>query len=193
MNKKTLIIIGAGGHGKAVAEAAIVSGLAQNIEFIDDTYPKQLNVGAWPIVSSTDLLSTMSWGNRPVIVAIGSQAVRARLVQQLIDLGANLTTVVHPKAWVSEQASVGVGTAIMAGAIVGTGAIIGQAVIVNANATVDHDCTLGNYAHLGVGVQLAGGVNVGDEAWLQAGVCAGYRVCIPTGAVVAPGTALVVD
>ncbi len=190
MKNKQLVVIGAGGHGKAVAEAAILSGVAQGIAFIDDAFPKQVSAGAWPIVNSTDQLPKIDWQDTSVIVAIGNQAVRAHLVQQLIDLGANLTTVIHPRAWVSDNASLGCGTAIMAGAIVGTGAVIGQAAIVNANATVDHDCSLGNYAHLGVGVQLAGGVKVGDRAWLQAGVCAGYKVCVPMDTVVIPGTAL---
>lgn len=191
MNKQQFIIIGAGGHGKAVAEAAILSGLAENIVFIDDAFPDQHSAGAWPIISATHQLADIDFQSALVIVAIGNQSVRARLVQQLTGLGAKLTTVIHPRAWVSNAAVVGSGTAIMAGAIVGTGAVVGQAAIINANATVDHDCHLGDYAHLGVGVQLAGGVKVGAHAWLQAGVCAGYRVCVLESTVVAPGTALV--
>ena len=64
----------------------------------------------------------------------------------------------------------------MAGAVVGTNAQLTLGSLVNANATVDHDCKLDEFAHIGVGVQLAGGVQVGSCAWLQAGSCVGYSV-----------------
>lgn len=190
MGKNKLIIVGAGGHGRAVAEAALLSAAWAEVVFVDDGYPAQQNSGRWPIVADTSSLPALIKQGDHLIIAIGNQAARRRLFDTARAAGATMATVIHPKAWVSADADIGAGTAIMAGAVVGIQAKLGVGVIINANATVDHDAALGNFAHLGVGVQLAGGVIVGDSAWLQAGACAGYRVKVPPAAVVAPGTAL---
>lgn len=189
--KDVLLVVGAGGHGRAVAEAAQLSGQWSEVRFVDDGHPTLQSSGAWPVVGHTDDLASLVDSCRHAIVAIGNQADRARQVEQLENLGFALTTVIHPRAWVSEYARIGKGCAIMAGAVVGAYAEVGRGAIVNANATIDHDGSLKEFAHLGVGVQLAGGVSVGARAWLQTGVCAGYRVEVADDVVIGPGEKLV--
>lgn len=191
--KGILLIVGSGGHGRAVAEAAAMTGEWSDIVFADDSYPTQKKSGRWPIIGTTTQLPDLSGNYQGAIVAIGNQTVRERLANTLEELGLPLVTIIHPRAWVSDSADVAPGCAIMAGAVVGASARLGRGVIINANATADHDTTLGDFAHLGVGVQLAGGVIVEERAWLQAGSCAGYRVCVPSGAVLPPGSRLVAD
>ncbi|MFW7343393.1 acetyltransferase [Pollutimonas sp. H1-120] len=190
MKKKKLFVVGAGGHGRSVAEAAMLGTAWSEVVFVDDAYPLLRYSGQWPIVANIESLAGLIAREDSVVIAIGNQSVRKRLFGLAQDAGAMMATIIHPKAWVSQDASIGDGTAVMAGAIIGTQAKVGMGAIVNANATVDHDAVLGDFAHLGVGVQLAGGVVVGDGAWLQAGTCAGYRVRVPPDAVVLPGTAL---
>lgn len=192
-SKGILLIVGSGGHGRAVAEAASMTGEWTDIVFADDSYPTQQQSGDWCIAGATGQLPELVRSCHAAIVAIGNQAVRARLTGALADLGIPLATIVHPWAWISKSAEVGGGSAIMAGAVVGSHARLGKGVIVNANATADHDAILGDFAHLGVGVQLAGGVVVEDRAWLQAGSCAGYRVRVPADAVLPPGSRLIAD
>ena len=191
--KNILLIVGSGGHGRAVAEAAAMTGKWTDIVFADDSYPAQQQSGNWRIVGTTHHLPELIRNCHAAIVAIGNQAVRERLSSSLADLAVPLATIVHPRAWVSELAEIADGCAIMAGAVVGACARIGRGAIVNANATVDHDAILGDFAHLGVGVQLAGGVIVEGRAWLQAGACAGYRVRVPEGAILPPGSCLIAD
>lgn len=192
-SKGILLIVGGGGHGRAVAEAAAMTGEWNDIVFADDSYHAQEKSGRWPIIGTTTQLSDFSGSYQGAIVAIGNQVVRERLTNVLEELGLPLVTIVHPRAWVSDSANVAPGCAIMAGAVVGASARLGRGVIINANATADHDATLGDFAHLGVGVQLAGGVIVEDRAWLQAGSCAGYRVRVPSGAILPPGSRLIAD
>jgi len=192
-SKGILLIVGSGGHGRAVAEAAALTGEWTEVMFADDSYPAQQQSGNWRIVGSTQQLPELAAKCQAAIVAIGNQSVRERLIGTLADLGVPLATIVHPRAWVSNLAEVDGGCAIMAGAVVGACARVGRGAIVNANVTVDHDAILGDFAHLGVGVQLAGGVVVESRAWLQAGSCAGYRVRVPEGAVLPPGSRLIAD
>lgn len=190
MNSQQILhIIGAGGHGRAVAEAALSSGW-QTIRFIDDSYHKGKQIDGWPVIGTTDNLSVLLKPADAAIVAIGNQQARESLVRRLSDLHTTLATIIHPRAYVSPSACLGGGTAIMAGAIVGAHAKIGQGCIVNANATVDHDAILHDFAHLGVGTQLAGGVVVGAMTWLQAGCAAGYHVVVKDGLIIPPGTTL---
>jgi sugar O-acyltransferase (sialic acid O-acetyltransferase NeuD family) len=187
---RTLLVIGAGGHGKAVAEAALLSGEWQRIAFVDDRWPELRETFGWPVVADVAGLAALAIQCEGAIVAIGNNDLREQCVNAIHRAGLQLVTIVHPRACVSAAAVIGAGTAIMALAMVGVDVVIGVGAIVNANATVDHDATLGAFAHLGVGVQLAGGVSIGARAWLQAGCSAGYQVVVGDGVVCAPGTVL---
>lgn len=190
MTQKTrLLILGAGGHGCSVAEAASLSGQFEVVGFLDDALPAGHIVMGHPVLGPL-----ASWGThvdtaQQAIVAIGNNTLRAALVEQLAQGGMVLATVVHPKAFVSPSATVGQGSAIMAGAMVGTEAQLGKGAIVNTGAVIDHHAVVEDFGHLGVGVVMAGGTRLGRAAWLQAGCAAGYGVAIPAGHVAAPGTA----
>lgn len=193
MSDRTLLIVGAGGHGKAVAEAAILGGQWQRILFVDDRWPQLQQCSGWPVVADIAGLASVANRAHGAIAAIGNSEMRERCVAAICDSAIPLVSVIHPQSFVSSAAKIGAGTAVMAMAVVGTDAVIGRAAIVNANATVDHDAVLDDFAHLGVGVQLAGGVHIKAYAWLQAGCCAGYGVVVPERAVLAPGVALIAD
>lgn len=189
--KKTLLILGAGGHGKAVAEAALLSGKWQRVCFADDRWPELQESFGCSVVANSGTLADLVGQVDAAIAAVGNNALRERWLAELQACGIPLATVVHPAASVSPSAELGEGSAVMALAMVGADVRGGKGVIVNAHATVDHDAALGDFAHLGVGVHLAGGVRIGARAWLQAGCCAGYRVVVVDGAVLAPGMVLI--
>ena len=189
--QKTLLILGAGGHGKAVAEAALLSGKWQQVCFADDRWPELQESFGCPVVASSSTLTDVAGKVDAAIAAVGNNALREQWLARLQACGLPLATVVHPAACVSASAKLGAGSAVMALAMVGVDVRIGRGAIVNAHATVDHDAGLGDFVHLGVGVHLAGGVQVGALAWLQAGCCAGYRVVVAEDEVLAPGTALI--
>lgn len=190
MSENRLLVLGAGGHGKAVAEAALLSGQWASVAFVDDCWPLKTESAGIPIIANMTELSAVSGSAAGAIAAVGNSALREKWHQAIRDADLPLVTVIHPSAVVSPRAMVGAGCAIMALAMVGVDASVGEGVIINANATVDHDAEAGDFAHLGVGVQLAGGVRVGARSWLQAGCSAGYNVVVPDGSVIGPGTAL---
>lgn len=190
MTKRTLLVLGAGGHGKAVAEAALLSGDWQRVLFVDDRWPELRESFGLPVVANLAGLAAMVGQVEGSIAAVGNNALREQWLAAIRSVGLPVATVIHPRACVSTSARIGEGTAIMAMAMVGVDVQIGEGAIVNAGAVVDHDACLGDLVHLGVGVNIAGGVRVGACAWLQAGCCAGYRVVVADGALYAPGTAL---
>lgn len=190
-SERTLLVLGAGGHGKAVAEAALLSGEWRRVVFADDRWPQLTESFGVSVVGKPGCLERLSGKVDAGIAAVGNNQLRRAWQEALAEAQIPLACVVHPRAWVSPSAKVGPGTAIMALAVVGTDARLGNGVIVNAGAVVDHDAEVGDFGHLGVGVSLAGGVRVSAAAWLQAGCAAGYGVVVEGGAVLAPGTVLI--
>ncbi len=190
---KTLLILGAGGHGKAVAESALLTGQWQRVLFVDDRWPALQESFGLPVVSDVAGLAKCVDKAQGAIAAVGHNQVREKWCAAIEQAGIDLVSVVHPRAYVSASVALGAGTAVMALAMVGADAKVGRGAIINANATLDHDAILGDFAHLGVGVQIAGGVQVGARAWLQAGCSAGYNVVVPEAENIPAGTALRAD
>jgi sugar O-acyltransferase (sialic acid O-acetyltransferase NeuD family) len=193
MGKARLLIVGAGGHGRSVAEAAELSGMFDVVGFLDDALPVSEVVLPGAVLGAIGNLSQLD-SYRAVcdqaIVAVGNNTVREKLTQQLINAEFYMATVIHPRAFVSPSAVVSIGSAVMAGAIVCTEAQLGVGVIVNCGAVVDHHAKVGDFGHLGVSACMAGGSILGRSAWMQAGCALGYGVEVPAGAVLTPGTAL---
>ncbi len=186
---KRVIVIGAGGHGRSVAEAVLLLGRDELVGFVDDGADANAKVWTYPILGRTDSLHTLRALADAVVVAIGNNAVRERLHALVRDAGFELLSVVHPVAFVSPTAALGPGCAVMAGAVVGTEAQLCEGVIVNCGATVDHHCRVDAFGHLGVNACMAGGSVLGHRAWMQAGSALGYGVQVEDGAMLAPGEA----
>jgi len=182
-----LLVLGAGGHGVAVAEAAILSHQFDTICFLDNK--AMGSVDKWTIIGTPESLPSHVREFDAAVAAVGNGDLRAKWLGAIRGSGLRSPTIIHPAAIVSRLAVIEQGCAIMSGAVIGPRARIGLGSIINCNATVDHDCHLGDYVHLGVGVHLAGGTVIGNSSFLQAGCCAGYGVSIPAGTLAPPGTA----
>ncbi|WP_165173137.1 acetyltransferase [Adlercreutzia sp. ZJ242] len=183
---RRLIIIGAGGHGKVVADIAMRVGY-RDVAFLDDAEGSAECAGL-PVVGRAS-----DWGSFPetdFFVAIGDARARERIQR---GLGGRAVTLVHPAASVSRRVEVGRGSVVMAGAVVNSDVRIGEGAIVNTGATVDHDCRIGRFAHVSVGSHVAGAVTVGDGTWLGVGSVVSNNVSICGGCMVGAGAVVVGD
>lgn len=188
MNK--LAIIGAGGHGRVVADAAELNGWNQ-IEFFDDRWPEHQTNMIWPIVGNVADLFKRTTAFDGLIVALGDNQKRLAVSQQIIALGLPLVSIIHPKATVSRYAQLELGTVVFAGAIINFGTTIGIAAIINTGATIDHDCVLGQSVHISPGAHLAGGVEVGDLSWIGIGASVKQGIKIGRQVVIGAGAAVI--
>jgi sugar O-acyltransferase (sialic acid O-acetyltransferase NeuD family) len=169
-----LLIWGAGGHAKVVADVARASGW-EVVAFLDDDPSKQGQLFYGALVrGSQSLTPSPSPGGRggpelSVFVAVGNNAVRERLLAELVASGQSVPNLIDPSARVSPTAFLGPGTVVMAGAVVQADAQIGRGGIINTGASVDHDCRLGICVHVAPGARLTGCVEVGDRTLIGAG------------------------
>jgi sugar O-acyltransferase (sialic acid O-acetyltransferase NeuD family) len=186
----SLLIVGAGGHGRSVAEIVAVSDAWRFVGFVDDSALRSAPGSDWPVIGTTGELAACRSLAEFAIVAIGNNAVRERLQHQLLDLGFKMASAIHRSAIVAPSARLGSGCAIMAGSVIGTEATLGDGVIVNSGAVVDHHCKVQDYAHLGTNACMAGGSVLGRGAWMQAGSALGYGVQVPAGSVLDVGQML---
>ncbi|MDI9244983.1 acetyltransferase [Marinobacter sp. CHS3-4] len=187
-----LAILGACGHGKVVADAALASSW-QAVTFFDDAWPDLTENGPWPVEGDTAALLERLGDFDGVVVGIGNNQIRADKQTQLLDAGASLVSVVHPTSVISSYASIGPGCVLFANSVVNAGASIGSGAIVNTGAVVEHDCQVGDFAHISPNAVLAGGVSVQQRAWV--GACASVKQLLTIGqaSIVGMGAVVVKD
>lgn len=155
-----LLIVGAGGHGKAVAECASACGYDQ-IDYLDD---KCSNA-----VGTLNELETTVLNYDGVIISIGNNKVRQELLKRLIAVNAPIITLIHPKAFVSSSAEIGVGSIILPNATIHTNVHVGKGCIISIGALIDHDCFVGDYCHIDAGVVCKSRSTVSDGLKVEAG------------------------
>ena len=165
----SVLIVGAGGFGRSVADALMAGGQYAVAGFVDDRGPALGLVLGHAVLGRLADLAALRTNHALLVVAIGDNTRRRELCAMACAAGYVLATVVHPQALVSRHAVLGAGAMVMAGALVGTEAQVGEGAIVNAAAVVDHHAQVGAFAHLGVGACMAGGAVLHDGAWLHEG------------------------
>lgn len=181
---KQLIIIGASGHGKVIADIAKKLGYSE-IVFLDDDESVH-ECGGYPVLGRSSEVGTIE---ADVIVGIGNAGVRERIQESISN--EKLITLIHPDAVIAEDVVVGKGTVIMAGAVVNPGARIGKGCIINTCSSVDHDCNVGDYVHIAVGSHLCGTVTVGNSTWVGAGAIVSNNVGICSDCMIGAGAVIV--
>lgn len=187
---KSIAIIGAGGHGKAVADIASECGFTL-IEFYDDRIPSGQTIGEWKVKGNVEELEQLQDCYQGIIVAIGQNQIRSTLMRKFPL--TKLVTLIHPLSIVSAFAQIGAGTVIMPGAVVNAFSRIGSGVIINTAAIIEHDCCIEDFSHVSPGAVLSGNVHVGKYSWLGANCSIKQNVSIGANAMVGMGAVVVKD
>ncbi|OLO10227.1 acetyltransferase [Chromohalobacter japonicus] len=187
-----LAILGASGHGKVIADTALQAGWAQ-VVFFDDAWPEVAENGSWSVVGDSSSLFDRLSEFDGVVVGIGNNRVRLEKTRALQSKGAKLTTIIHPRAAVSDSVKIGAGSVILAGSVIQVDSELGVACIVNTSASIDHDCFLGDGVHVCPGAAVAGSVRVGEGSWIGIGSSIKQLVKIGYGVTVGAGAAVIRD
>lgn len=155
-----LLILGAGGYGRTVAEAAAEQ--FEQIAFLDDGMAADA-VGACALYSQLRGQYTFAYP------AFGDNAVRSAWIERLLDVGYQLPRLVHSRAYVSPSALLQDGVVVLPMACVGARTQIHCGAIVNMSAVVDHDCIVGACAHLAPGAVVKAGNHIAPQEKVESG------------------------
>lgn len=185
-----LLLLGAGGHSKVVAEIAMQNPNFELVGLVDRNAVGTIVNGVRVVGNDDSLASFLQKGICHIHVAIGNNSLRAGLADRILKLSFKLATLVSPAANISQTAHLGEGAVVMGGATLNADARIGDLTIINTGANIDHDCKIGRAVHIAPGCTLAGNVTVGDRTFLGAGstvipsVTLGHDVIVGAGACV---------
>lgn len=176
-----LVIIGAGGHGKVIADNAVKNGYT-DIFFVDDNVTG--NCMGFPVIGKCRDLETLNDGKTDFVIGIGDNATRKLIAEKY---SVNWTAIIHPSAQLAFNVSVGNGSVIMAGAVVNACASIGEHCIINTGAIVEHDNVIENYVHISPNAALGGTVCIGERTHIGIGATVSNNVDICAGCIIGAG------
>jgi acetyltransferase EpsM len=174
-----MIIIGAGGHARVIADILNEQGIQDICFWVDQPSDS--------VVNGFAVFKREQESVEAVIIGIGDNRIRERISKENT---YQFAIAIHPKAIISKYTEIGLGTVCMAGVILNTNSIIGKHVILNTGAVIDHDALIGDFVHISPNATLAGTVSVGEGSWIGAGATViqgikiGKWVTIGAGAVV---------
>lgn len=189
--KNKLLIIGASGHGKVIADIALKMNKWSTVAFLDDNSSIKSAIGLEVIGTSTDVLKYLD--EYEIFVGIGNNVERERIHDILEKVGASIPTLIHPNSVVGEKVELGFGTVIMAGVVINCCTTIGKGCIINTGSTIDHDNRIEDFVHISPGVHLAGTVKVGRGSWLGIGSTVSNNLTITSDCIVGAGSVVVKD
>jgi len=195
----SILIVGAGGHGREVASYLRVLEHAcapvRLAGFVDEQVEGK--VADAPVVSTVaklgEFLATQPRATYRYITAVGHNTVRESLVERLATLDLGPWTLCHPAVICGPGVEIGEGTCIAPGAILTTAVRIGRHCIVNVGTSVSHDSVVGDFCNLNPGVRICGAVTIGAGCFIGAGATVINGISIGAGTIIGAGTVVVHD
>ena len=154
---KRLVILGAGGYGRTVADVAHQLGYSTIV--LDDVDP----------VHPLSTFSSYIDENTSFIPAFGNNAFRMEWINRIEECGGQLATLIHPTTYVSPTATISHGTVILPHAIINTDVVVGKGCIINLGAIVDHGCVLEEGVHICLGAIVKGKNRIEKCSKIEAG------------------------
>ena len=179
-----LIIVGASGHGKVVADIARLNGYT-DILFLDNNSEIK-NCAGHHVLGPDSMLSEL---NGDVFIAVGNATVRKKLMEQYSD--RLFPILIHPQAVVADSVKLGSGTVVMAGVVINPETTVGKGCIINTASSVDHDCDISDYVHVSVGAHVAGTVNIGEGTWVGAGAIISNNINVCENCMIGAGAVVI--
>jgi sugar O-acyltransferase (sialic acid O-acetyltransferase NeuD family) len=193
---QSLIVIGAGGHGRVVADLARAAGY--DVAGFLDADPALLNtvIDGYLVLGNDSHLAGLAPGMTMLangIGSVGDATARRGVFERLSAAGFSFPALVHHRATVAGGVVLAPGAQVMAGAVLQPGVQVGVNAVVNTGAMIDHDCLLEAHCHVSPGAVLCGGVVVEAAAHVGAAACVIQNRRIGAGALVAAGAVVTAD
>lgn len=177
MSENNLLIIGAGGHGRCCADIAKTMKQFDKISFLDDASADTV-VNNLSIIGKVDELSSFYCEYKNVVVAIGNNSVRKKLMKQCEDIGYKLVNLIHPFASVSSYATLGKGNVVFPYATIEANAVINDGCILCSGCVINHNAHLESYCLIYSNTTIRPNTYIGTETRIGSNCCICTKVTI---------------
>jgi len=189
--KNQLLIIGASGHGKVVADIALKLNKWKQIFFLDDDDSIVEAMGIKVIGKTADAFLHIK--DSDIFAAVGDNTTRKEIHEKLESLEANIPVLIHPNAVVGDDVSIKKGTVVMAGVVINCCTNIGRGCIINTGSIVDHDNKISDFVHISPGAHLSGSVSIGESSWIGTGCDIINNISITNHCIIGAGSVVIKD
>lgn len=180
-----VIIIGAGGNSKVIADIIIKSGDTL-LGFLDDVKTGKV-IGNYDVLGKLNRAKSFE-SDAKFIISIGDNSIRKKIAEQF---NFKWYTAIHPSAQIGINANVGEGTTVMANAVINSDAIVGKHCIINTSSIVEHDNRISDFVHISPNATLCGNVTIGKSCHIGAGAIVRNGITITKNVIVGAGGVVV--
>jgi len=188
-----IVIVGAGGHSRVVADAAKEAGFTLK-GFVDINYKGQEEqILDSPVLGGLDILNNFDPKKTAVNIAIGNSIERSEIYSKVKATGFSLPPVIHPTAIVSKFAIIETGSFVNTRAIVNAEARVGENSIINTASIIEHETVIGKHCHIAPGVQIGGRVQIKDNVFVGIGSSIVDYISIGNNAIIGAGSVVLKD
>ena len=187
MSKEKLLLVGAGGFGRMVAEQVM---LQYNCAFADDGQPVDTEICGIPVVGGLADLPELRKEYGLLVVGIGNNQFRAQVYEKAKALGYAFPNIIAPSAYISPYAKLGCGCVVLQNACIQNGASVGDGVLLNAGTEVHCDAAVGNCALIYTNSVIRTGANVGSYTRIGSNCTICNNATVPDGADIPDCTAV---
>jgi len=194
IDKKSVIVLGSGGHAKVLIEMLWRSG----ISIIGVVSPNENNkkfMGV-EVLGGDEVIDDYSENEVMLVNGLGSlpgKMNRWLLANKFRQKGFHFMTVVDSHAVVARDVLMGEGVQVMAGTVIQPNVEIGMDTIINTHSSIDHDCKIEHNCHLAPGVTVCGGVRIGNNVHISTGTSIIQGVSIGSNSTITAGSVVVKD
>lgn len=179
-----IIIIGAGGHAKVVADLILKTG-NKLLGFLDDLSNVDQIFG-FKILGN--ISKCLEYKDKKFIIAIGNNYIRKKISAEY-DL--KYISLIHPSACIGLGVSIDEGTAVLANCVINSGAKIGKHCIINTASIIEHDNLVENFAHVSPNACLGGNVQIGECTHIGIGATLKNNISICKDCIIGAGAVVI--
>lgn len=191
---KELILIGVGGHARAVI--SVIKRISKlKLKYIIDPNFKnnEEKILGHLVNGSLELLKNLTPENFEIFLAIGDNYLRYKISKQPLVNKFNFINIIDPTSNFCSSSLMGHGNFIGPMAHIGPDIKIGNFNILNTQSNLEHESTIGNFCQLAPGATICGRCKIGNKVYFGANSTVIEKISINHENIIGAGSVIIKD